>query len=89
MDCRKSTPLDEYFHLAQSNFFIFTTSILKDPFSVECAERYILNGKSAPEMCERNAEIARSLNIPQVSFINSLIVNNLLIWVFATKDTRI
>ena len=58
--------MDEYFHLPQSNFFIFETDLMRDPFSVECAQKYILNGRSAPEMCEKNAEIALSLNIPQV-----------------------
>lgn len=61
--------LDEQFHMVKSLFFTFEVGkLLRSGFRVECAEKYILTGRSPQELCEYNANIALSLNMKSVRF---------------------
>ena len=65
---KKTTSLDEQFHLAESKFFAFEVSkLVADSFQVECAAKYILWGKDVPEMCDNNVKVAMSLNLPRIA----------------------
>lgn len=77
-DVLLATKISQPSRRSKSDQFLFAVSALqaftlleKDEANafVECACRYVLTGKTLSEMCDINAEIARSVNRPHVALV--------------------